>query len=58
MCLRRHGSRDRTITEADAPLSRTERTEDWHELDVAILKVGDSVSIQVGQGLLIKADKP
>ena len=83
MCLRRHGSRDRTITEADAPPSRTERTEAGKKVDVkrhkvtfqladgttktvkagkkvdvAILKVGDSVSIQVGQGLLITADKP
>lgn len=28
------------------------------KVDVTILKVGDSVSIQVGQGLLITADKP
>lgn len=28
------------------------------KVDVAILKVGDSVSIQVGQGLLITANKP
>jgi hypothetical protein len=27
-------------------------------VDVDILKVGDSVSIQVGQGVLISAEKP
>lgn len=27
-------------------------------VDVDILKVGDSVSIQVGQGVLITAEKP